>query len=183
MGTCSSFLFANKATLMLFVEAVSTLKKGRDLLAPYDRKRLRAAIFPLRLYISLSVFGCSTLVIDFTFEGLARIPCLVMRCPKNGPSSTPKEHFFRFNFMLIDQNFSNVSLISANISSSDRSLGRKAFFSNRRPLLLRRKSSYPHLLLPFGSSDNLYRRPRNISVGALREILPSSQFEVEGSSL
>ncbi|GJU15992.1 hypothetical protein Tco_1143958 [Tanacetum coccineum] len=149
MGTCSSFLFANKAALMLFVEAVryiirtspcigallSTLKKGRDFLAPFDRKRLRAAIFPLRLYISLSVFGCSTLVIDFTFEGLARIPCLVMRCPKNRPSSTPKEHFFGFNFMLIDQNFSKVSLISANISSLD-------------VLLITMSSTYASMFLP-----------------------------------
>ncbi|GJR61114.1 hypothetical protein Tco_1503276 [Tanacetum coccineum] len=95
MGTCSSSLFANKAALILSVEAVSaafascvhcmfflyvrllsTLKKGRDLLAPFDRKRLRAAIFPLRLYTSLSVVSCSTSVMDFTFEGLACIPCL-----------------------------------------------------------------------------------------------------------
>ncbi|GJU05441.1 OTU domain-containing protein 5 [Tanacetum coccineum] len=51
---------------------------------PFDalyRKWLRAAIFPLRLCISLNVFVCSTSVIAFTFEGLDRIPCLVMICP------------------------------------------------------------------------------------------------------
>ncbi|GJR22078.1 hypothetical protein Tco_0970605 [Tanacetum coccineum] len=140
IGTCSSSLFANKAALMLSIEAVSTasascvycmfflsvqllstLKKGMDLLMPFDRKWLRAAIFPLRLCTSLSVFSCSTSVMAFTLEGLARTrtPCLVMRHPKNGPSLTPKEHFFGLSFMLIDQNFLKVSLISAYISSSD----------------------------------------------------------------
>ncbi|GJX35131.1 GDSL esterase/lipase [Tanacetum coccineum] len=95
MGTYSSSPFANKAALTLFVEAVryiirispctgaisllSTLKKGRDLSAPFDRKRPRAAIFLLRLCTSLSVFGCSTSVMAFTFEGLAHIPCLASK--------------------------------------------------------------------------------------------------------
>nr|GEY33997.1 hypothetical protein [Tanacetum cinerariifolium] len=30
------------------------------------------------------------------FEGLTLIPCLVVRCPKNGPSSMPKLYFFGF---------------------------------------------------------------------------------------
>ncbi|GJX06007.1 hypothetical protein Tco_0193939 [Tanacetum coccineum] len=137
MGTCSSSLFANKAALMLFVEAVRYIirissctgvmsvgnfeyfEEGKRSFSVLDRKWLRAAIFPLRLYTFLSIFSCSTSVIAFTFEGLARIPCLVMRCPKNDPSSTLKEHFFGLRFMLIDQNFSKVSLISTNISSSD----------------------------------------------------------------
>nr|GEZ72456.1 hypothetical protein [Tanacetum cinerariifolium] len=59
---------------------------------------MRAAIFLLRLCTSLGVFGCSTSVMAFNFEGLARIPCLVMRFPKNGPSSMLKEHFFRRTF-------------------------------------------------------------------------------------
>ncbi|GKC93854.1 hypothetical protein Tco_1159296, partial [Tanacetum coccineum] len=84
----------------LSVQLLSTLKNGSDLSVPFDRKWLRAAIFPLRLCTSLSVFGCSTSVMAFTFEGLARIPFLVMRCPKNGPSSTPKEHFFGFSCTL-----------------------------------------------------------------------------------
>nr|GEU28876.1 integrase, catalytic region, zinc finger, CCHC-type, peptidase aspartic, catalytic [Tanacetum cinerariifolium] len=96
---------------------MSKLEKGRDLLTPFDRKLLRAAIFLLRLCTSLIGFSCSTSVIDFTLEGLARIPCLVMRCPKDGRSSTLKEHFFGLSFMLIDQNFSKVSFTSANISS------------------------------------------------------------------
>ncbi|GKA85459.1 hypothetical protein Tco_0807113 [Tanacetum coccineum] len=88
MGTCSSFLFMNKDALMLSVEAVryiirispcigallSTLKNRSDLSVPFDRKWLRAAIFPLRLCTSLSVFGCSTSVMAFTFKGLAVIP-------------------------------------------------------------------------------------------------------------
>ncbi|GKB94573.1 hypothetical protein Tco_0980710 [Tanacetum coccineum] len=43
---------------LLSVQLLSTLKKGRDLSAPFDRNRLRAANFPLRLCMSLSIFGC-----------------------------------------------------------------------------------------------------------------------------
>ncbi|GJY92901.1 hypothetical protein Tco_0508683 [Tanacetum coccineum] len=196
MGTCSSSLFANKAALMLSIEAVRYIirispctgavsvstfeyfEEGKGSFAPFDRKRLRAAIFLLRLCTSLSVFGCLTSVMAFTFEGLARIPCLVMRCPKNRPSSMPKEHFFELSFMLIDRNFLKVSLISANIYSSDHSLNQKASLGNRRPLLVRRRPSYLYLLLPFESGDNPCRRPRSISVGTLRVILPSSLFQV-----
>nr|GEX50074.1 hypothetical protein [Tanacetum cinerariifolium] len=103
----------------LWPSLLSTSKKGSYLSAPFNRKRMRAAIFPLRLCTSLGVFGCLTSVMAFTFEGLARIPCLVMRFPKNGPSSMLKEHFFGLSFILIDQNFLKVSFISTNISSSD----------------------------------------------------------------
>nr|GEW19972.1 putative reverse transcriptase domain-containing protein [Tanacetum cinerariifolium] len=53
--------------------------EGRDLSMPFDMKRLGAAIFPLRFYTSLSVFSCLTSVMAFTFEGLARIPCLASK--------------------------------------------------------------------------------------------------------
>ncbi|GKD69941.1 hypothetical protein Tco_1324031, partial [Tanacetum coccineum] len=55
------------------------LKNGSDLSTPFKRNRLRDVSFPLRLYISLSVLGSFRLVIALTFEGLALIPCLVMR--------------------------------------------------------------------------------------------------------
>ncbi|GJU21698.1 hypothetical protein Tco_1155040 [Tanacetum coccineum] len=74
---------------------LSILKKGRDFLAPFDKNRLSAASFSLRLCTSLSVLGGSRSVTTLTFKGLALIPCLVIRCPRNGPSSTPKEHFLR----------------------------------------------------------------------------------------
>ncbi|GKA20636.1 hypothetical protein Tco_0700625, partial [Tanacetum coccineum] len=45
----------------------------------------------------------------FTFEGFALIPFLMMRCPRNGLFSTPKEHFPGLSFMLNFRRFSNVS--------------------------------------------------------------------------
>nr|GEU51348.1 uncharacterized mitochondrial protein AtMg00810-like [Tanacetum cinerariifolium] len=39
--------------------------------------------------------------IAFTFEGLALIPCLVMRYPMKGPSSMLKEHFFGFPYLVM----------------------------------------------------------------------------------
>nr|GEV07136.1 hypothetical protein [Tanacetum cinerariifolium] len=89
---------------------LDTLKKGRDLSAPIDKKRLRAASFSLCLHISFNAQGCSNLVTALIFEGLAFMPYLVIRCPENGPSSTPNEHFFGFSFMLIDQNLSKFML-------------------------------------------------------------------------
>nr|GEV04721.1 hypothetical protein [Tanacetum cinerariifolium] len=173
--SCTSFMMSSicgKAAQRSH-ELLSTLKKGSDLSAPFDKKRLSVVIFSLRLCTSLSSFGYSTAVMTFTFKGLARIPCLVMRCPKNGPSSTPKEHFFRLSFMLIYRNFSKVSFISAIIYSSEHYLIQKASFGNKRPLLLRKRPSYLHLLLPFESGDISCRHPKSISVGILRGILPS----------
>ncbi|GKB23498.1 hypothetical protein Tco_0862899 [Tanacetum coccineum] len=63
---------------------------------------------PLRLCTSLSVDGGSRSVIALTFEGLSLIPCLVIRCPRNGLSSTPKEHFFGLSFISMDQSLSKV---------------------------------------------------------------------------
>ncbi|GJR49929.1 hypothetical protein Tco_1400450 [Tanacetum coccineum] len=129
-----------RTTLMLYVEAAMSIintspligvvsvvflsvlllrafKKGSELLVPFERNRLKAANFQLRLCISLSVIGSFRSVISLTFKGLALIPCLVMRCPKNGPSSTPNEHFFRFSFILINQSLSKVSWISISMYS------------------------------------------------------------------
>ncbi|GKC75063.1 hypothetical protein Tco_1125837, partial [Tanacetum coccineum] len=91
------------------VHLLRALKNESDMSAPFERNRLSVANFQLRLCISLSVLGGLRSVIALTFEGLALIPCLVVRCPRNGPSSTPKEHFFRLSFILIDQSLSKVS--------------------------------------------------------------------------
>nr|GEW02384.1 hypothetical protein [Tanacetum cinerariifolium] len=128
--SCSPNSVAHLATLHVFSGPVSacligvpvrtiiiTVKKGMDISAPFDKKRLRAASFSLRLCISFNAQGCSNLVIALIFEGLAFMPCLVIRCPKNGPSSTPNEHFFAFSFMLIEQNLLKVSYMSLNIPS------------------------------------------------------------------
>ncbi|GJW25230.1 hypothetical protein Tco_0039041 [Tanacetum coccineum] len=96
-----------------------TLKNGSDLSKPFERNRLSVASFLLRLCISLSVLGGLRSVIVLTFEGLALIPCLVMRCPKNGPSLTPKENFFGLSFILMDRSLSKVSWISISMSYSE----------------------------------------------------------------
>ncbi|GKC89718.1 hypothetical protein Tco_1150367 [Tanacetum coccineum] len=59
------------------------LKNGSDLSAPFERNQLSAVSFPLRLCISLNIFGGLRSLIALTFDGLDLIPCLVMRCPKN----------------------------------------------------------------------------------------------------
>nr|GFC33159.1 hypothetical protein [Tanacetum cinerariifolium]GFC34695.1 hypothetical protein [Tanacetum cinerariifolium] len=69
---------------------LSALKNESNLSTSFERNQPRAASFPLRLCISLSVLGGFKSVIALTFEGLAWIPCLVMRSPKNDPSLTPK---------------------------------------------------------------------------------------------
>nr|GEU74212.1 hypothetical protein [Tanacetum cinerariifolium] len=122
----SSFA-ALRTSLLLSVKAARYITKtspliganGSDLLAPFERNLLRDANFPLRLCISLSVFCGFRLIIALTFEGLALIPCLVMRCPKNGPSSTPKEHLLGLSFMLMDWSLSKISWMSINMSSSE----------------------------------------------------------------
>ncbi|GJV22493.1 hypothetical protein Tco_1371513 [Tanacetum coccineum] len=43
-ASCVHYMF------FLSVRLLSTLKKGRDLSAPFDKNRLRAANFPLRLF-------------------------------------------------------------------------------------------------------------------------------------
>nr|GEV79492.1 putative reverse transcriptase, RNA-dependent DNA polymerase [Tanacetum cinerariifolium] len=98
---------------------LSALKNGSDFSAPIDRNQFNAASFPLRLCTSLSVRRSSKLVLALTIEGLALIPCLVMRCPRNGPFLTLKEHFFRLSFILMDRSLSKVSCISFNMLSSE----------------------------------------------------------------
>ncbi|GJS91675.1 hypothetical protein Tco_0774311 [Tanacetum coccineum] len=86
--------------------------KRSVLSAHFERKRFIAANFLSRLYISLTDLGGCKYDIALTFEGSGLIPCFVMRCPENLPSSTPKENFFGLNFRLITQSLSRVSLIS-----------------------------------------------------------------------
>nr|GEX57034.1 reverse transcriptase domain-containing protein [Tanacetum cinerariifolium] len=98
----------------------SILKKGRDLSALFDKKRLRAASFPLRLCISFNARAFSNSMTALIFKGLAFMHCLVIRCPKNRPYFTTNEHFFGFSFMLINRNLSKVSCMSLNIPSSEK---------------------------------------------------------------
>ncbi|GKA07787.1 hypothetical protein Tco_0687011 [Tanacetum coccineum] len=66
--------------VFLSVQLLSALKKWNDFSAPFDKKRLSVASFPLRLCISLSVLGGSRSVTAVTFNGLAVVPCFVMKC-------------------------------------------------------------------------------------------------------
>ncbi|GJS95242.1 hypothetical protein Tco_0802210 [Tanacetum coccineum] len=76
-----------------FAQFFSTFRKGSALSVPFERNRLKAASFSLRHCISLTVLGSFKSKIAFTFEGLALIPLFVIRYPRNGPSSTLKDHF------------------------------------------------------------------------------------------
>nr|GEX75001.1 hypothetical protein [Tanacetum cinerariifolium] len=89
---------------------------------------------------------------SFTFEALAAMPCLVVRCLKTRPSLMPKVYFFR------------------------------ASFDNSRLLLLRQMLSCPRLLLPFKSDGSLYRHLGSTLDEILRETLPSNQSRVEVAS-
>ncbi|GJR30604.1 hypothetical protein Tco_1106836 [Tanacetum coccineum] len=107
-GTCFLPLSVINTALILSSEAaryiiklLSVRIKGSVLSAPFERKRFRAAVFLLRFCISLTDLGGYRSEIAFTFKGFALIPCFVMRCPENIPSSTPKEHFFGLSFRLI----------------------------------------------------------------------------------
>nr|GFC96140.1 hypothetical protein [Tanacetum cinerariifolium] len=93
---------------------VEVLKNGRDLSTDLARKRLRAASFPLKLCIFFSVRGDWRSAKSLVFLGLALIPFDVTIYPRNFPSSTTKEHFFGFNFILIFFKLSKVSAMSAN---------------------------------------------------------------------
>ncbi|GKD72635.1 hypothetical protein Tco_1330917 [Tanacetum coccineum] len=95
--------------VFLSVQLLSALKKRSYFLAPFERNRLSTDSFLLRLCMSFSVFGGFESITALFFEGLALSPYLVMKCPKNIPSSTPEEHFFRLSFMLMDRNLSKVS--------------------------------------------------------------------------
>nr|GEY64288.1 hypothetical protein [Tanacetum cinerariifolium] len=97
----ASSAFAIYWTIFSLVQLLSVRIKGSVLSAPFERKRFRATNFLLRFYISLTDLGGCSSEISFTFEGLAFIPCLVMRCLENISSSTPKEHFFGLSFRLI----------------------------------------------------------------------------------
>ncbi|GJV72642.1 hypothetical protein Tco_1492637 [Tanacetum coccineum] len=108
----ASSAFAVHWTIFPLVQLLSVRLKGSVLSALFERKRFRAANFLLRFYISLTDLGGCRSEIAFTFEGLAFIPCLVMRCPDNIPSTMPKEHFFGLSFKLIALSPSRVSLIS-----------------------------------------------------------------------
>nr|GEU80857.1 hypothetical protein [Tanacetum cinerariifolium] len=62
--------------VLLSVQLLIALKNGSDFLASFERNRLSAANFPLRLCTSLSVLGGSRSVTTLTFKGLALIPYL-----------------------------------------------------------------------------------------------------------
>ncbi|GJX46026.1 hypothetical protein Tco_0271216 [Tanacetum coccineum] len=96
------FILSAKSTRYITNTSPLIGANGSDLSTPFERNWLSAASFSLRLCISLSVLGSYKSVIALTFEGLALISCLVMRCPKNKRSSALKEHFFGLSFMLMD---------------------------------------------------------------------------------
>ena len=61
---------------------------------------LRATIFPVNLYTSLTDFGLSSPEMDCNYVGLASMPRLVMIRIKNYPEDTPNAHLAGFNHIL-----------------------------------------------------------------------------------
>jgi hypothetical protein len=104
--------------IFLSIHPLRVLKNGSDRSAPFDKNLLKAASFPLRLCTSFNVFGDCRSVIAFTFEGFALIPCFVIKCPRNYPSSTPNEHFFGLSFIFMALSWLKVSWMSEGRSSS-----------------------------------------------------------------
>ncbi|GJV14548.1 hypothetical protein Tco_1359871 [Tanacetum coccineum] len=65
----------------------SALKKGKDLLVDFTRNRLRAASFPLRLYISFNVRGDYRSTRALVFLGFSQIPSEVTLLSKVSATS------------------------------------------------------------------------------------------------
>ncbi|GJS96913.1 hypothetical protein Tco_0803881 [Tanacetum coccineum] len=122
VGIFSMYLFISLKVLsaslvhvnyFLSRQPFSVLKKGKDFSALLDMNLFRAASFPLRFRTSLMVFGLFRLIRAWIFVGLALMPCFDNTCPRNWPSSIPKEHFFGLSFMLIFWSLLKVSRMSA----------------------------------------------------------------------
>ncbi|GJY26762.1 hypothetical protein Tco_0401488 [Tanacetum coccineum] len=82
----NSFIFRKASSasaihhmVFLSVQLLSALKIESDFSAFFEMNQLSAANFPLRLCTSLSVLGGSRLVTALTLEGLALIPCLLVK--------------------------------------------------------------------------------------------------------
>ncbi|GJR68601.1 hypothetical protein Tco_0014666 [Tanacetum coccineum] len=85
-------------TIFPLVQLLSARIKGSVLSAPFERKRFGAANCLLRFCILLTDLGGCRSEIAFTFEGLAFIPCLVMRYPEKYSFFYAKRTFLWIEF-------------------------------------------------------------------------------------
>ena len=95
-------------------------KNGRHLSVALETNLFRAAIFPFKLWTSLTVLGGSNSIMARTFSGLTSIPLWDTMKPKNFLAVTPNAHLFGFSFMLNDQSVSKVFIRSSRWSTSCR---------------------------------------------------------------
>ncbi|GKE96990.1 hypothetical protein Tco_1581845 [Tanacetum coccineum] len=121
--SCSSSFIAHLATRPDFLGLASSCFMGLSIsiwIGAQLMKEMRICFFPFIASKTTLILSSETArsEISFTFEELALIPCFVIRYPRNGPSSTPKEHFMGLSFILIARSLSKVSWMSASMSSS-----------------------------------------------------------------
>ena len=77
------------------------LKKGLHRSVDLERKRLRAAACPVKLWISFKVVGDFISRIAWICLGCASIPRWVTRYPKNLPEDTLNVHLVRVELHLV----------------------------------------------------------------------------------
>ncbi|KAM2783891.1 hypothetical protein COP1_013329 [Malus domestica] len=77
-----------------------SLKKGLHQSVDRERKRLRAAARPVKLWISFKVVGDFTSMITQICLGCASIPRWVTKYPRNKPEDSPTVHLVGLSFIL-----------------------------------------------------------------------------------
>ena len=95
-----------------------SLKNGRHLFEDLLMNLFSAAAIPMSFWTSFAVFGLMRLLIAMICLGLASIPRLVIKCPKNFPELTPKAHFAAFSLSLRLLSTANTTVKSLMWSNS-----------------------------------------------------------------
>ncbi|KAM0986148.1 hypothetical protein ACFX2I_013273 [Malus domestica] len=88
------------------------LKNGLHRSVNNERKQLKAATRPVKLWISFKVVGDFISRIARIFLGCASIPHWVNRYPKNLPEDTPNVHLAGLSFILYFLRISKVSMVT-----------------------------------------------------------------------
>jgi hypothetical protein len=81
-----------------FSFALRSLKNGKPFSPSLDMNRLRAAMHPVHLWMSLMHLAGFIFMTAFTFFGLGRMPSWLTMLPNNMPDGTPNMHFLGFSF-------------------------------------------------------------------------------------
>ena len=81
-----------------FLEALSSLKKGKPFSPNQDMKWLKAAMHPVSFWTSFTLVGGFILVTASIFSRFAMMPRLLTIVPKSIPKGTPNTHLVGFSF-------------------------------------------------------------------------------------